>query len=296
MEDNHKSGFVGIIGNPNVGKSTLINALIGQRVSIVTHKAQTTRHRILGILNNKDYQIIFSDTPGIIKPKYKLQKSMMDFAKSTFEDSDIFLYIVEPGKYQLKDENILSKIKESTIPIFVVINKIDTKDQEFIKKEIEYYKENFPNAKEIIPISALNNFNLESLLFNIIDILPKSPAYYDKEDFTDKPEKFFVNEILREKILLNYDKEIPYCVEIITDIFSEKDNVIIIKSNIIVERESQKAIILGHRGEAIKRICIQSRLELEKFFNKKIYLETFVKVNKDWRNDEKRLREYQYKN
>ena len=289
----HRAGFVNIIGNPNVGKSTLMNAFVGERLSIITSKAQTTRHRILGIVNGEDFQMVLSDTPGIIKPAYELQNSMMDFVKTAFEDADILVYMVEAGEKELKDEVFFSKIQSSKVPVLLLINKIDKTDQENLEQFVEHWKEKVPNA-EIHPISALNNFNVTEVFNRIIELLPASPPYYPKDALTDKPERFFVNEIIREKILLNYQKEIPYSVEIETEEFKEDEDIIRIKAIIMVERDSQKGIIIGHKGEAIKKVGMQSREELEKFFGKQVHIEMFVKVNKDWRNNAYQLKRFGY--
>jgi GTP-binding protein Era len=289
----HKAGFVNIIGNPNVGKSTLMNAFVGERLSIITSKAQTTRHRILGIVNGEDFQVILSDTPGIIKPAYEMQKSMMDFVKSAFEDADVLLYMVEIGETELKDEAFFSKIINAKIPVLLLLNKIDKSDQLQLEAQIEMWKEKVPNA-EIYPISALENFNVKEVFARILELLPESPAYYPKDALTDKPERFFVNETIREKILMNYDKEIPYSVEIETEEFLEDEKIIRIRSVIMVERDTQKGIIIGHKGSALKRVGVQSREDLEKFFGKQIHIELFVKVNKDWRNNQFQLRRFGY--
>lgn len=289
----HKSGFVNIIGNPNVGKSTLMNALVGEKLSIITSKAQTTRHRIFGIVSGDDFQIVFSDTPGIIKPAYELQASMMDFVKNAFEDADILLYMVEMGEKELKDEVFFRKINHSEVPILLLINKIDKSNQEELEQQVIYWKEKVPRA-EIFPISALNNFNVASVFSRILELLPESPPFFPKDQLTDKPERFFVNEIIREKILLNYSKEIPYSVEVETETFAESDKIIHIRSTIMVERDTQKGIIIGHKGEALKRVGIQARTDLEKFFDKQIHLEIFVKVNKNWRSSTQQLRRFGY--
>ncbi len=289
----HKAGFVNIIGNPNVGKSTLMNAFVGERLSIITSKAQTTRHRIFGIVNGEDFQIVFSDTPGIIKPAYELQTSMMDFVKSAFEDADVLVYMVEIGERELKDEAFFNKIRNAKVPVLLLLNKIDKANQEILEEQVTLWKEKVPNA-EIYPISALNNFNVGEVLNRIIALLPDSPPYYPKDALTDKPERFFVNEIIREKILLNYDKEIPYAVEVETEEFKEADDIIRIKVVIMVERDSQKGIIIGHKGSALKKIGMQAREDMEKFFGKKVHIEMFVKVNKDWRNNAYQLRRFGY--
>lgn len=291
----HKAGFVNIIGNPNVGKSTLMNAFVGERLSIITSKAQTTRHRILGIVNGEDFQMVLSDTPGIIKPAYELQNSMMDFVKSAFEDADVLIYMVEIGEKDLKDEAFFKRIIHSEIPVLLLLNKIDRSTQEDLENQMMFWKEKVPNA-EVYPISALNNFNVQNVFERIIDLLPESPPYYPKDTLTDKPERFFVNEIIREKILINYDKEIPYAVEIETEEFVEDENIIRIRSVIMVERDTQKGIVIGHKGAALKRVGIQAREELEKFFGKQIYLETYVKVNKEWRSNLRQLKRFGYNN
>lgn len=289
----HKAGFVNIIGNPNVGKSTLMNALVGERLSIITSKAQTTRHRILGIVNGEDFQIVFSDTPGIIKPAYQLQSSMMDFVKNAFEDADVLIYMVEIGEKELKDEAFFKRIIHAQIPVLLLLNKIDKSNQEQLEEQINLWKEKVPNA-EIIPISALENFNVQTVFDRIIALLPESQPFYPKDSLTDKPERFFVNEIIREKILLNYDKEIPYAVEIETEEFKEDEDIIRIRAVIMVERDTQKGIIIGHKGAAIKKVGMQAREDLEKFFGKKIFIETYVKVNKDWRSNERQLKRFGY--
>lgn len=290
----HKAGFVNIIGNPNVGKSTLMNAFVGERLSIITSKAQTTRHRILGIVNGDDFQILFSDTPGIIKPAYELQESMMNFVKSAFEDADILVYMVEIGEKDLKDEKFFLKIQNSKIPILLLINKIDKSTQENVETSVMHWKEKVPNAL-ILPISALTNFNVQVVFDKILELLPESPAFYPKDQLTDKPERFFVNESIREKILMHYKKEIPYSVEINTEEFFEDEKIIRIRSIIMVERDSQKGIIIGHKGNSLKRVGTEARKDLQKFFGKKIFLELYVKVNKNWRNNTKQLKRFGYK-
>ena len=289
----HKSGYINIIGNPNVGKSTLTNFFVGQKLSIITHKAQTTRHRILGIVNSENYQMVISDTPGILKPAHKLHESMMDFVNMTFEDADILIYMVEYQDHDLKDPILLKKIKSTKTPVFLVINKIDNIDQSKLENEIDYWKPVLPNA-EIWPISAKEKFNVEELKARIIEILPEGPAYFPKDQITDKPERFFVNEIVREKILIHFKKEIPYSVEVITESFIEETNIIKIRSIIMVERSSQKGIIIGHKGDAIKKIGTESRIDMEVFFNKKIFLDLQVKVNKNWRSSDKQLKRFGY--
>ena len=289
----HKAGFVNIIGNPNVGKSTLMNAFVGEKLSIITSKAQTTRHRIFGIVSGDDFQVIFSDTPGIIKPSYALQASMMDFVKSAFEDADILIYMVEIGEKELKDEAFFKRINQLDVPVLLLINKVDTSDQSVLEEQVAYWKEKVPRA-EIYPISALRNFQTEVVFNRIIELLPESPAFFPKDQLTNKPERFFVNEIIREKILLHYKKEIPYSVEVETESFADSETIIHIRSVIMVERESQKGIIIGHKGEALKRVGVEARVDLEKFFGKQIHLELFVKVNKDWRSNARQLRRFGY--
>tara|TARA_B100000768_G_scaffold161164_1_gene161095 strand:+ start:55 stop:936 length:882 start_codon:yes stop_codon:yes gene_type:complete len=289
----HKSGYINIIGNPNVGKSTLTNLFVGQKLSIITHKAQTTRHRILGIINSENYQMVISDTPGILKPAHKLHESMMDFVNMTFEDADILLYMVEYKDYKLKDSKLFNKIKSTKIPLFLLINKIDNIDQAKLETEMTYWKEALPNS-EVWPISAKEKFNVEELKNRMIDILPEGPAYFPKDQITDKPERFFVNEIIREKILICFKKEIPYSVEVITESFEEEPSIIKIRSIIMVERSSQKGIIIGHKGDAIKRVGTQARIDMEVFFNKKIFLDLQVKVNKNWRSSDKQLKRFGY--
>jgi len=289
----HKAGFVNIIGNPNVGKSTLMNAFVGEKLSIITSKAQTTRHRILGIVNGEDFQVILSDTPGIIKPAYQLQASMMDFVKSAFEDADVLIYMVEIGEKELKDEAFFKKIIHSEIPVLLLLNKIDTSNQDQLEEQVQLWKEKVPNA-EIYPISALQGFNVKEVFHRIVELLPESPAFYPKDTLTDKPERFFVNEIIREKILLHYKKEIPYSVEIETEEFFEEEEIIRMRSVIMVERDTQKGIIIGHKGAALKRVGVEARQDLEKFFGKQVHLELYVKVNKNWRSDVKQLRRFGY--
>ncbi|QSS97682.1 GTPase Era [Psychroflexus sp. ALD_RP9] len=291
----HKAGFVNIIGNPNVGKSTLMNAILGEKLSIITNKAQTTRHRILGILSDDDYQMVFSDTPGIIKPAYSLQESMMDFVKSAFQDADVLIYLVETGEKALKNEDFFIKLQNSDIPVILLLNKIDLNNQEFVEDQIEYWKQQLPNA-EVYAISALNNFGVDNLKSRLIELLPESPAFYPKDQLTDKPERFFVNEKIRERILVHYKKEIPYSVEVETEAFEESNKIIKIRSIIMVERDSQRGIIIGHQGKGIKRIGTEARKDLEKFFDKKIHLELYVKVNKNWRSNPNQLKRFGYDN
>ncbi|MGB0776678.1 MAG: GTPase Era [Flavobacteriaceae bacterium] len=290
----HKAGFVNIIGNPNVGKSTLMNALVGERLSIITSKAQTTRHRILGIVNGDDFQIMFSDTPGIIKPAYELQASMMDFVKAAMQDADVLIYMVEMGEKDLKDEQFFNKIIHAKIPVMLLINKIDRYTQEQVEEKMEFWQDKVPNA-EVYPISALENFNVQNIFDSIVEKLPESPAYYPKDQLTDKPERFFVNECIREKILLHYKKEIPYAIEVETESFKEDDELIKIRSLIMVERETQKGIIIGHKGSALKRVGTEARKDLEAFFQKKVFLDLYVKVNKNWRTNDRQLKRFGYK-
>jgi GTP-binding protein Era len=290
----HKAGFVNIIGNPNVGKSTLMNALVGERISIITSKAQTTRHRILGIVNGEDFQAVFSDTPGIIKPAYELQESMMDFVKVAFEDADVLIYMVEMGEKELKNEAFFEKIKNVKVPLILLLNKIDKSTQTELEEQVAFWTEMVPNA-EILPISALENFNIQTVMDRIVKLLPVSPPYYPKDQLTDKPERFFVNETIREKILIHYKKEIPYSVEIETEEFKEEKNIIRIRSVIMVERDTQKGIIIGHKGAALKRVGSEARKDLEKFFGKKIFMELHVKVNKNWRSSNSQLKRFGYK-
>ncbi|MEJ6566386.1 MAG: GTPase Era [Flavobacteriales bacterium] len=290
----HKSGFVNIIGNPNVGKSTLMNAMVGERLSIITPKAQTTRHRIFGILNEPEYQIVFSDTPGVIQPAYKMQEHMMKFVSEAFDDADVFLYLVEPGDRALKDEGFFQKLYTTELPVLLIINKIDTTDQEKLEEEVAYWKESLPNA-EIIPISALEKANIDYLLQRLVALIPLSPPYFDKEALTDKTERFFVSELVREQILLNYKKEIPYSVEVDVEEFKEEEDIIRIRAIIYVARDSQKGILIGHKGSMLKRVGIGARKQLEAFFSKQVHLETFVKVKKNWRDNDLQLKRFGYK-
>lgn len=290
----HKAGFVNIVGKPNAGKSTLLNQLMGEKLAIVTQKAQTTRHRIFGIYNEDDFQIVFSDTPGVLDPKYELQEKMMDFVKESLQDADIFLFIVDILDKSQPSEFLLEKLNKIPIPVLLLINKIDKSNQKEMEECVEYWHKLIPKA-EILPISALNAYNTEYILPKLKSLLPENPPYYDKEQFTDKPERFFVNETVREKILLNYDKEIPYSVEVVTELFKEKEGIIFIDSIIYVERDTQKGILIGHKGDAIKKVGTEARLDLEKFFGKKIHLNLFVKVKKDWRKNERDLKNFGYR-
>ncbi|MDB4118119.1 GTPase Era [Flavobacteriaceae bacterium] len=294
MSNTHKAGFVSIVGNPNVGKSTLMNAWVGERLSIITPKAQTTRHRILGILNADDYQLVLSDTPGVITPSYEMQSSMMDFVKTALEDADILIYMLEVGETEMKEQRLFEKILRLEIPVLVLINKIDTTDQESLIKSVAHWQGKFPKAK-IFPISAITGFSVKEVLNHIIELLPVSPPYYPKDQMTDKPERFFVNEAIREQILQHYDKEVPYAVEVVTEEFFESEKIIKIRSLIMVERETQKGIIIGHKGGALKKVGVGARMKLQAFFTKKIHLELYVKVNKDWRSNERQLKRFGYK-
>lgn len=293
MKKKFKSGFVNIIGNPNVGKSTLMNKLIGERLSIITSKAQTTRHRILGIVNDENYQIVFSDTPGVIQPNYNLQTSMMKFVRSAFQDADIFLYMVEIGEKSLKDSSFFERLKNTDIPILLLINKIDKSNQEGVEKAIIHWESQLPKAK-IIPISAIEGFGVDKIMSEITAMLPIGTPYFPTDALTDKPERFFVSEIIREKILLNYQKEIPYSVEVVIETFKEEDEIISIEAIINVARETQKGIIIGHQGKALKKVGIKARKDLETFFGKKIFIKLFVKVTKNWRDNDRDLKRFGY--
>lgn len=289
----HKAGFVNIVGNPNVGKSTLMNQLVGERISIATFKAQTTRHRIMGIVNTDDMQIVFSDTPGVLKPNYKMQEMMLAFSESALADADVLLYVTDVVENPEKNMEFLEKVQKMNIPVLLLINKIDQSNQKDLGKIVMKWHSLLPNA-EILPISAKNKFGVDMLLKRIKELLPESPAYFDKDQLTDKPARFFVSEIIREKILLYYDKEIPYSVEVKVESFKEGEKSINIRAIIFVERDSQKGIIIGHQGVALKKVGSESRKALEKFFGKKVFLETFVKVDKDWRSSEKELDSFGY--
>ena len=289
----HKAGFVNIVGNPNVGKSTLMNQLVGERISIATFKAQTTRHRIMGIVNTDDMQLVFSDTPGVLKPNYKMQEMMLAFSESALADADVLLYVTDVIENPEKNIDFLEKVKKMKIPVLLLINKIDQSDPKKLGDIVEKWHSLLPNA-EILPISAKNKFGVDMLLKRIKELLPESPAFFDKDQLTDKPARFFVSEIIREKILLYYDKEIPYAVEVRVERFKEDDTRIHINAVIYVERDSQKGIIIGHQGVALKKVNTESRKALEKFFGKKIFLETFVKVDKDWRSSQRELDAFGY--
>ena len=291
--NSHKAGFVNIVGNPNVGKSTLMNQLVGERISIATFKAQTTRHRIMGIVNTPEMQIVFSDTPGVLKPNYKLQESMLAFSESALQDADVLLYVTDVVENPEKNMDFLEKVQRMTIPVLLLINKIDESDPQKLGDIVEHWHKLLPKA-EILPISAKNKFGVDILLKRIQELLPESPAYFDKDQLTDKPARFFVSEIIREKILLYYDKEIPYSVEVSVERFKEDDKHIHINVIIYVERDSQKGIIIGHQGVALKKVSTEARKTLEKFFDKPVYLEVFVKVDKDWRSSERELNNFGY--
>ena len=289
----HKAGFVNIVGNPNVGKSTLMNALVGERISIATFKAQTTRHRIMGIYNTDDMQIVFSDTPGVLKPVYKLQESMLNFSTSALADADVLLYVTDVVETADKHIDFVEKVSKMEVPVLLLINKIDLTNQEKLVSIVEEWSALLPKA-EVIPISAKSKFNVDYVMKRVKDLLPDSPPYFDKDQWTDKPARFFVTEIIREKILLYYDKEIPYSVEVVVEQFKEDEHKILIHAVIYVERESQKGIIIGRQGRALKKVASEARRDLERFFGKSIYLETFVKVDKDWRSSDKELRNFGY--
>ena len=289
----HKAGFVNIVGNPNVGKSTLMNLLVGERISIATFKAQTTRHRIMGILNTDDAQIVFSDTPGVLKPNYKLQEAMLRFSHSALRDADVLLYVTDVVESPDKNSDFIEEVRKLDVPILVLINKIDLTNQAELVKKVELWHELIPEA-EILPISATAKFNVDAVMKRVMELLPESPPYFEKDALTDKPARFFVTEIIREKILLHYDKEIPYVCEAVVEQFKEDEGKIYIKALIYVERDSQKGIIIGHEGSALKRVATDARRELEKFFGKRIFLEIYVRVDKDWRNSDRQLRRFGY--
>ena len=289
----HKAGFVNIVGNPNVGKSTLMNQLVGEKLSIATFKAQTTRHRIMGIVNTDDSQIVFSDTPGVLKPNYKMQEMMLQFSESALADADVLLYVTDVVENPEKNMDFLEKVAKMTIPVILLINKIDESDQSKLVDLVEKWHGLLPDA-EILPISAKNKFGTDILMKRVRELLPESPAFFDKDQLTDKPARFFVSEIIREKILRYYDKEVPYSVEVVVERFKEDDRQIHINAVIYVERSSQKGIIIGHQGMALKKMSTEARKSLERFFDKKIFLETFVKVDKDWRNSQKELNNFGY--
>ena len=294
MEKKHNSGFVNIVGNPNVGKSTLMNRLVGERISIITSKAQTTRHRIMGIVNTDDMQIVYSDTPGVLRPNYKLQESMLNFSESALDDADVLIYVTDVIETIDKNEEFLQQVKKEKCPILLLINKIDQTDQTKLEALVQEWSGILPQA-EIIPIAALSNFNVNYVKQRVEELMPESPPYFEKDALTDKPARFFVTEIIREKILLYYQKEIPYAVEVVVEMFKEEDDLIHIKALIICERDSQKGIIIGHGGQALKKVGAMARKDIERFFGKKVFLEMFVKVEKDWRNRDKMLRAFGYR-
>lgn len=291
---NHRAGFVNIVGKPNAGKSTLLNRLMGEKLAIVTQKAQTTRHRIFGIYNEDDVQIVFSDTPGVLNPKYGLQEKMMDFVKDSLQDADVFLFIVDVKDKSQPSDFLIDKLNKIPVPVLLLLNKVDRSNQQDLEQTVADWHQRIPKA-EILPISALEGFNTDIILLKLKTLLPENPPYYDKEQFTDKSERFFVNETIREKILLNYEKEIPYSVEVVTEQFKEKEGIIFIDSIIYAERETQKGILIGHKGEAIKKVGTEARKDLELFFGKKIHLNLFVKVKKDWRKNERDLKNFGYR-
>jgi GTP-binding protein Era len=290
----HKAGFVNIVGSPNVGKSTLMNVLVGERLSIITSKAQTTRHRIMGIVSGEDFQIVYSDTPGVLKPNYKLQESMMEFVNTALQDADIILFVTDIFEDVKIDEKVLNKIKNTTAKVLLLVNKVDlAKDQQQLEDKVQYWKNEVPKA-EVIPVSALEKFNVNYVFDRILANLPESPGYYDKDQLTDKPEKFFVSEIIREKILMNYKKEIPYSVEVVVESFKDEEKIIKIRAEILVVRDSQKGIIIGHQGKSLKKVGTEARKDIEEFFQKQVFLELFVKVNKDWRDSDIQLKRFGY--
>ena len=290
----HRAGFVNIVGNPNVGKSTLSNRLVGERLSIITSKAQTTRHRIMGIVNGEDYQIVFSDTPGVLKPKFRLQQSMLEYSQGALVDADVLLYVTDVIESPTKNQDFLDRVARENIPILLVINKIDLlKGNDDLVRIIDKWKQLLPNA-EVFPTSALENFNVDNIMARIIELLPESPPYFGKDALTDRSSRFFVTEIVREKILMTYDKEVPYATQVIVEKFDESDTAIHIMAVIYVERDSQKGIIIGHQGKMLKRVGTEARKDIEKFFEKKVFLELYVKVEKDWRNQENKLRAFGY--
>ncbi|MBP6090792.1 MAG: hypothetical protein RIT10_350 [Bacteroidota bacterium] len=289
----HKSGFVNIVGSPNVGKSTLMNRLVGEKLSIVTSKAQTTRHRILGIVNDEDYQIVFSDTPGVVNAAYKLHEAMMEYVNASIKDADVLIFITDTKENEMNHQETLEKIQKVKVPVLCLINKIDLSDQEKVTERYEYWQEKLPNAL-IYPVSALHDFNVASVWAKILELVPENPAYYDKEELSDRPMRFFVSEIIREKIFIHCDKEVPYSCQVEIEEYLEEPNITRIRALIIVERDSQKGILIGKGGEMLKRIGRESRLEIEKFIDQKVFMETFVKVDKDWRSTENKLKKYGY--
>lgn len=290
----HKSGFVNIVGNPNVGKSTLMNRLVGEKVSIITAKAQTTRHRIIGIVNTPDYQVVYSDTPGVLRPNYKLQESMLSFSLSALDDADVLLYVTDVVEKIDKNDNYLAKVQRLDLPVLLLINKIDQTNQSVLENMVETWQELLPKA-EIYPISALNNFGIEMVQKRVLELLPESPPYFEKDALTDKPARFFVTEIIREKSLLIYQKEVPYSIEVVVEEFKDEEDIIRIRAIILVERDTQKGIVIGHKGESLKKLGTLARKDIELFFEKKVYLQLYVKVEKDWRNRDNMLKTFGYK-
>lgn len=289
----HKSGFVNIVGNPNVGKSTLMNQLVGERISIITSKAQTTRHRIIGIVNQEDYQVVFSDTPGVLDPHYKLHENMMGFVNTALKDADVILFVTDMYETGLNHQQTLERLKKTAIPVLLLLNKIDLADQQLVEEKVAYWHNEIPKA-EILPICALKGFNLEPLWARILELLPESPPYYDKEELSDRPMRFFISEMIREKIFENYKKEVPYSTQVEVEEYLEDEKIIRIRAIIYVERKTQKGIIIGHQGQKIKRVGIESRKDIERFVEKKVHLELFVKVDEDWRGNEKKLQKHGY--
>jgi len=294
QQQNHRSGFVNIVGNPNVGKSTLMNRLVGEKLSIITPKSQTTRHRIIGIVNTPEYQVVYSDTPGVLRPNYKLQEQMLNFSLSALDDADVLLYVTDVVEKTDKNDEFLSKVQRLNLPVLLLINKIDQTTQTELEKMVETWHEMLPDA-EIYPISALNNFNIDRVQKRILELLPEWPPYFEKDALTDKPARFFVNEIIREKALLLYQKEVPYSIEAIVEEFKEETDIIRIRAIILVERDTQKGIVIGHKGESLKRLGTLARKDIELFFEKKVFLQLYVKVEKDWRNRDNLLKNFGYK-
>ncbi|MEA4996161.1 MAG: GTPase Era [Petrimonas sp.] len=294
QQQKHRSGFVNIVGNPNVGKSTLMNRLVGEKLSIITPKSQTTRHRIIGIVNTPEYQIVYSDTPGVLRPNYKLQEQMLNFSLSALDDADVLLYVTDVVEKTDKNDEFLSKVQRLNLPVLLLINKIDQTTQTELEKMVDTWHEMLPDA-EIYPISALNNFSIDRVQKRILELLPESPPYFEKDALTDKPARFFVNEIIREKALLLYQKEVPYSIEAIVEEFKEETDIIRIRAIILVERDTQKGIVIGHKGESLKRLGTLARKDIELFFEKKVFLQLYVKVEKDWRNRDNLLKNFGYK-
>ncbi|GAB4378280.1 MAG: GTPase Era [Salibacteraceae bacterium] len=290
----HKSGFVNIIGNPNVGKSSLLNALVGERLAAINQKAQTTRHRIFGIYNDPDYQIVFSDTPGVIKPAYLMQQTMMSYVHQALQDADVFLFMAALGERHFGDEAVLESLRHTTTPLVVAVNKVDLGDQPAVQRDLEYWSEQFPNAVHCLPLSVITGYNVPTLFEYIKELIPPGPEWFPKDQITDKSERFIVSEIIREKIMSNYRQEVPYAVQVEVESFKEDEKIIRIRAVIICERQSQKSIIIGKKGEMLKKVGMQARKDIEQFFGKQVFLETFVKVDKDWRDDERKLRKYGY--